>query len=362
MLTGLVRPKSRKRNVSDRPKSGKVTLYDTCCKPKTRAANRNGESEFACLPAHTRVPSMVVVSEPAAQSSQPPARTLDPPRQHFVFSAAQSSQPPAQHFVLDLGPPRQHFVFSAAETSQPAGGLFPPRCGVDADKDKLRDENRMLNLELKTYLQAMKKMRRGNQKLREHYANAQQEVLQLQAEAELREKGLRSEYQRLKERVRAEYRELYEGQQAEFKKAASRVAAMLKEQADHERRRMKDSDLCDCEEDALRSMLEEQKAFTDRLQKQLLFRRAEQAVADTMPWTLCPIGLQLMRSPVQCSDGNTFSRTNIQRWLATSDKSPITNAVLDNLTLTPNHFARSVIEEAVAGKMKQLAEMASREL
>ncbi len=272
---------------------------------------------------------MVVVSEPAAQTSQPPA---------------------------------QHFVFSAAETSQPAGGLFPPRCGVDADKDKLRDENRMLNLELKTYLQAMKKMRRGNQKLREHYANAQQEVLQLQAEAELREKGLRSEYQRLKERVRAEYRELYEGQQAEFKKAASRVAAMLKEQADHERRRMKDSDLCDCEEDALRSMLEEQKAFTDRLQKQLLFRRAEQAVADTMPWTLCPIGLQLMRSPVQCSDGNTFSRTNIQRWLATSDKSPVTNAVLDNLTLTPNHFARSVIEEAVAGKMKQLAEMASREL
>jgi hypothetical protein len=81
-----------------------------------------------------------------------------------------------------------------------------------------------------------------------------------------------------------------------------------------------------------------------------------------MPWTMCPIGLQFMRSPVQCSDGHTYSRTHIQRWLATSDKSPVTNVVLDNLTLTPNHLARSVIEEAVASKMKQLAEMASSEL
>jgi hypothetical protein len=125
---------------------------------------------------------------------------------------------------------------------------------------------------------------------------------------------------------------------------------------------MKDLDLSNLEDEDLWRILKEHKACMERVQKQLLLKSAEKAVVETMPWTLCPIGLQLLQSPVQCSDGHTYSRHEIERWLATSDKSPMTNMVLNNLTLTPNHFARLAIEEAIQSKMKEIKDMPDSEL
>jgi hypothetical protein len=39
----------------------------------------------------------------------------------------------------------------------------------------------------------------------------------------------------------------------------------------------------------------------------------------------CPISMHVMRDPVLAMDGFTYERESIERWLATSDKSPLTN-------------------------------------
>jgi len=59
---------------------------------------------------------------------------------------------------------------------------------------------------------------------------------------------------------------------------------------------------------------------------------------------VCPITAQLMTDPVICSDGTTYEKDAITRWLQRSDKSPLTGLPLAHSTLTPNHSLRNVIE------------------
>lgn len=59
---------------------------------------------------------------------------------------------------------------------------------------------------------------------------------------------------------------------------------------------------------------------------------------------VCPITMMLMVDPVVCCDGHTYERTAISKWLATHNTSPLTNEVLDTMTLLPNRALKTVIE------------------
>jgi hypothetical protein len=47
---------------------------------------------------------------------------------------------------------------------------------------------------------------------------------------------------------------------------------------------------------------------------------------------------------VICSDGHTYERAAIERWLQSHGTSPKTNAQLTSRALLPNHNLRGVIE------------------
>eukprot|EP01035_Chromulina_nebulosa_P020896 gene20896-27086_t len=60
---------------------------------------------------------------------------------------------------------------------------------------------------------------------------------------------------------------------------------------------------------------------------------------------ICPITTTLMEDPVICTDGSTYERSAITRWLRGSKRSPTTNLVLENKTLIPNIALRHLIKE-----------------
>lgn len=59
----------------------------------------------------------------------------------------------------------------------------------------------------------------------------------------------------------------------------------------------------------------------------------------------CPITHEIMADPVIASDGHTYEREAITKWIydGNSTTSPMTNEVLTNQTLTPNLNLRSLI-------------------
>ena len=71
------------------------------------------------------------------------------------------------------------------------------------------------------------------------------------------------------------------------------------------------------------------------------------APAATPPENLmCPISIDLLVDPVFAADGHTYSRAEIQAWLATGKRtSPKTNEPLAHTILTPNHLVRSMVQE-----------------
>jgi hypothetical protein len=66
----------------------------------------------------------------------------------------------------------------------------------------------------------------------------------------------------------------------------------------------------------------------------------------------CPITGEPMINPVVAADGHTYERSAIARWLQTSDKSPLTGAVLAHKDLVPNYMLLSSLQEAQDGKPK----------
>ena len=60
---------------------------------------------------------------------------------------------------------------------------------------------------------------------------------------------------------------------------------------------------------------------------------------------LCPITQEIMVDPVSTSDGHTYERAAIRRWLARKHTSPLTGAVLTSTTLVPNHVLRKLIDD-----------------
>ena len=63
------------------------------------------------------------------------------------------------------------------------------------------------------------------------------------------------------------------------------------------------------------------------------------------PSFLCPIMSELMRDPVTCTDGHSYERSNISRWLSEHDTSPITGTALKSASLIPNHALRNAIQD-----------------
>jgi len=71
----------------------------------------------------------------------------------------------------------------------------------------------------------------------------------------------------------------------------------------------------------------------------------ERLPADRVPSEfLCPITHETMRDPVTASDGNSYERRAIERWLQAHNTSPMTNAVMINTTLISNHVLRRIID------------------
>ena len=58
----------------------------------------------------------------------------------------------------------------------------------------------------------------------------------------------------------------------------------------------------------------------------------------------CPITHNIMNDPVICSDGQTYERSAIQKWLASKNTSPYTILDLDNKVLIPNIALRQAIK------------------
>jgi len=63
------------------------------------------------------------------------------------------------------------------------------------------------------------------------------------------------------------------------------------------------------------------------------------------PSFLCPISRQCMHDPVVLSDGHTYERQHIERWLAHSTTSPVTRLELSQTDMYPNHALRNAIDE-----------------
>jgi hypothetical protein len=59
----------------------------------------------------------------------------------------------------------------------------------------------------------------------------------------------------------------------------------------------------------------------------------------------CSITLEIMKNPVICSDGHTYEKEAIERWLRTNNNSPMTGLPIDRHTLTPNIALRNLIQE-----------------
>eukprot|EP01103_Thecamoeba_quadrilineata_P018118 TRINITY_DN6734_c0_g1_i1.p1 TRINITY_DN6734_c0_g1~~TRINITY_DN6734_c0_g1_i1.p1 ORF type:complete len:222 (+),score=13.21 TRINITY_DN6734_c0_g1_i1:2-667(+) len=63
---------------------------------------------------------------------------------------------------------------------------------------------------------------------------------------------------------------------------------------------------------------------------------------------ICPITLDVYSDPVIAADGNTYERRAIEEWFQQSEsnpRSPLTNEPLQNTSLTPNNFIRSILPE-----------------
>ena len=60
---------------------------------------------------------------------------------------------------------------------------------------------------------------------------------------------------------------------------------------------------------------------------------------------MCSIGQDIMIDPVKTVDGHTYDRVNIEKWLLTSLKSPLTGLDLSSKELIPNNELKLQIFE-----------------
>lgn len=68
-------------------------------------------------------------------------------------------------------------------------------------------------------------------------------------------------------------------------------------------------------------------------------------MTNLLPSFLCPFKQDVFVDPVTTTDGHSYSRDDIARWLANQNTSPATGSVLTDKRLIPNHALRKAIDE-----------------
>ncbi|KAI4481594.1 hypothetical protein M0802_013914 [Mischocyttarus mexicanus] len=97
--------------------------------------------------------------------------------------------------------------------------------------------------------------------------------------------------------------------------------------------------------------LEDDEEMAEIFKRQLYWLKREDANSMEVPDEteiphefLCPITHEIMKEPVQCSDGFTYERAAINEWfLCGKYTSPMTNEPLHDTTFTPNIILRNAI-------------------
>lgn len=89
--------------------------------------------------------------------------------------------------------------------------------------------------------------------------------------------------------------------------------------------------------------------FINQIREPLNINDLEQYIANqTIPYEfICGISQDIMSDPVKTCDGFTYDRYCIERWLETSNKSPMTGLDLDNKILVTNNAIRNQIEHYI---------------
>lgn len=89
--------------------------------------------------------------------------------------------------------------------------------------------------------------------------------------------------------------------------------------------------------------------FSNQIREPLNINDLEQYIVNqTIPHEfICGISQDIMSDPVKTCDGFTYDRYYIQRWLETSNKSPMTGLDLDNKILVANNDIRNQIEHYI---------------
>jgi len=59
----------------------------------------------------------------------------------------------------------------------------------------------------------------------------------------------------------------------------------------------------------------------------------------------CPLTLEIMAHPVIAADGMTYERSEIEKWFAENNTSPMTGEVVANKVLIPNYAIKSLIDD-----------------
>lgn len=85
-------------------------------------------------------------------------------------------------------------------------------------------------------------------------------------------------------------------------------------------------------------------AYDDGIERRALLTPAESGALP--PWAHCPIGHHAMTDPVVASDGHSYERSHLARWLSRKRTSPLTGQQVD--FYVPNHALRAAIEAEVS--------------
>ena len=90
------------------------------------------------------------------------------------------------------------------------------------------------------------------------------------------------------------------------------------------------------------------------------------ALAECPEAFLCPITQDCLIDPVFATDGHTYERSAIDRWLRSHNTSPTTNEPLESAALLPNHAMKSQIaawresQKGQQGQQRQLKALMSK--
>ncbi|CAF3708440.1 unnamed protein product [Rotaria sp. Silwood1] len=67
----------------------------------------------------------------------------------------------------------------------------------------------------------------------------------------------------------------------------------------------------------------------------------------------CCITKTILRDPVVAADGFTYEREAILNWFKGSNRSPMTNQVLENTELKPNYAVKSILQSFYDSKKNE---------